>query len=468
MKLYHACSIFLLIFIAGFCCPPVACGDEGTQPNSGQQTPDKNDWPKFLGANGDGKSPEKNILTDWADGKLKLLWKMNTGEGYAMGSVSKGKFYHFGRVNGQANLRCLDAVTGAKQWEFTYDSQYEDLYGYDSGPRTSPVIDDGLVYIYGVEGMLHCLDASSGKVVWKQNLNERFGVIQNFFGVASTPVIHEELILVMVGGSPQESQKAPPGALGQVKPNQSGICAFNKKTGKLTYSCVNDLASYCSLKLSVLSGEPVLLAWMRGSLFGVTPRSGEVRFEYPWRARILESVNASMPVVHDGQVLISECYGKGAVLLDPAKLESVAGKTTPAVVWSDDGRRAKSMAAHWNTPIVIGDSMYGCSGRHSSQAELKCVDWKTGEVNWTQRGLARSSLTYVDGHFVVLGEQGQLLLIKADSNEFSPVTEYTPGSGENGVRFKSPCWAAPIISNGLLYVRGKDQLACFQLMKNKP
>eukprot|EP01047_Picozoa_sp_COSAG01_P104978 COSAG01_NODE_34240_length_551_cov_0.570796_1_plen_90_part_10 len=90
MKLYHACSIFLLIFIAGFCCPPVACGDEGTQPNSGQQTPDKNDWPKFLGANGDGKSPEKNILTDWADGKLKLLWKMNTGEGYAMGSVSKG------------------------------------------------------------------------------------------------------------------------------------------------------------------------------------------------------------------------------------------------------------------------------------------------------------------------------------------------------------------------------------------
>lgn len=468
MKLNDTGSIILLIFVASFCCPTLVCGNDAPQRGAEKQTADQNDWPKFLGPNGDGKSSEKNILTDWSDGKLKLLWKMETGEGYAMGSVAKGKFYHFGRVENRANLRCVDAVTGQGQWEFTYDSEYQDLYGYDSGPRASPVIDDGLVYIYGVEGMLHCLDALSGKVVWKQNLNERFGVIQNFFGVASTPVIYEDLILVMVGGSPEESQKAPPGALGQVKPNQSGICAFNKNNGKLAYSVVNDLASYCSLKLADLNGSPVLLAWMRGSLYGVTPRSGEVRFEFPWRARILESVNASMPVVHDGQVLISECYGKGAALLDPAKIDSTGGKNLPAVVWSDERKRDKSMAAHWNTPIVIGDAMYGCSGRHSAQAELKCVDWKTGEVNWAQRGLSRSSLTFVDGHFVVLGEQGRLLLIKADSNEFSPVTEYTPGSGDNGVQFKSPCWAAPIVSNGLLYVRGKDQLACFQLINDSP
>ena len=158
------------------------------------------DWPKFLGPTGDGKSAEKGILTDWTNGKLKVQWKMKTGEGYAMGSVAEGRFYHFGRVDERANLRCLDSLTGAQRWEFTYDSDYQDLYGYDSGPRTSPVVDDGLVYIYGVEGMLHCIDALSGKVVWKQSLNERFGVIQNFFGVASTPVIYEELILVMVGG----------------------------------------------------------------------------------------------------------------------------------------------------------------------------------------------------------------------------------------------------------------------------
>jgi outer membrane protein assembly factor BamB len=469
MQLNRTGPVFFLILTFGFCLSGISCGIEGPPRVNNEQPTESlggNDWAKFLGPTGDGKSSEKNILTDWSDGKLKLLWKIKTGEGYGMGSVAKGRFYHFGRVENRANLRCLNAVTGVKQWEFTYDSDYQDLYGYDSGPRTSPVIDNGLVYIYGVEGILHCLDALTGKVVWKQNLNERFGVIQNFFGVASTPVIYEDLILVMVGGSPEESRKAPPGALGQIKPDRSGICAFNKKTGELVYSSVNDLASYCSLKLTTFEGEPVLLAWMRDSLFGVAPRSGKVKFEFPWRARILESVNASMPVVHNGQFLISECYGKGSVLLDPSKLEAVAGKIKPTVIWSDDQKRAKAMAAHWNTPIVIGDAMYGCSGRHSAQAELKCVDWQTGDVHWTQRGLARSSLTYIDGHFVVLGEQGRLLLIKADADEFSPVTEYSPGKGENGVRFKSPCWAAPVIANGMLYVRGKDQLVCFQLINN--
>ena len=192
MKLNRTGPVFFLILTFGFCLSGISCGIDGS-PRENNEQPTKslggNDWAKFLGPTGDGKSSEKNILTDWSDGKLKLLWKIKTGEGYGMGSVAKGRFYHFGRVENRANLRCLNAVTGVKQWEFTYDSDYQDLYGYDSGPRTSPVIDNGLVYIYGVEGILHCLDALTGKVVWKQNLNARFGVIQNFFGVASTPVI---------------------------------------------------------------------------------------------------------------------------------------------------------------------------------------------------------------------------------------------------------------------------------------
>ncbi len=422
------------------------------------------DWPVFLGPSGDGKSTEKNILKDWSEGKLRIVWKMETGEGYGMGSVANGRFYHFGRLNGQANLRCLNAETGALIWEYSYPSEYQDLYGYDSGPRASPIIDEGLVYIYGVEGKLHCLDAKTGEMIWKLNPAERFGVIQNFFGVASTPVIFEDLLIVMVGGSPDASKKIPPGALNLVKPNQTGLIALDKKTGKLKYQCVDDLASYCSLKITTLGGEPMVLAWMRDSLFAVSPENGKVHFEFPWRARILESVNASTPVVHEGKVLISECYGKGSALLDPAKLESVNGKSAPNLLWSDAFKRDKALEAHWNTPIAVGNSLFGCSGRHSAQAELRCIDWKSGEVRWRKKGLSRSSLTFVDGHFIVLGELGQLLLIRANADKFDLVTEYEPGVGENGVKLKSPCWAAPIISHGLLYVRGKDQLVCFELI----
>ena len=254
------------------------------------------DWPTFLGPTGDGKSSETGILTDWSGGKLRVVWQAKTGEGYGIGSVANGRYYHFGRIKGKATLRCLHAETGQLLWEFAYESDYQDMYGYDSGPRASPLIEDGRVYIYGVEGMLHCLDAITGKEIWKLDTMERFGVIQNFFGVASTPVVFEDLLIVMVGGSPVESQRVPVGALNLVKPNGSGLIALDKKTGEFKYQVIDDLASYSSLKLANFSGAPMLLAWMRGSLHGIEPRTGESVFEFPWRSRKLESVSLGKPL----------------------------------------------------------------------------------------------------------------------------------------------------------------------------
>ncbi len=419
-----------------------------------------NDWPVFMGPTGDGQSTETGILKDWTDGKLNVVWTADTGEGYGMGTVAKGRFYHFGKFGDHATLQCRHAETGELIWEFGYLSEYQDLFQYDSGPRASPVIDEDLVYIYGVEGMLHCLEANTGKEIWKLDTVKRFGVIQNFFGVASTPVIFGDTLIVMVGGSPRESQKVPPGQLNLVKSNGTGLIGLDKRTGDIKFQCVDDLGSYCSLKLATFQDAPVVLAWMRDSLFGVNPESGEVQFEFPWRARVLESVNASMPVIKGTQVLISECYGKGAVVLELAEMSK------PVSVWNDEGRRDKSLEAHWNTPIVVGDFVYGCSGRHTAQAELRCVEWKTGKVCWAEPGLSRSSLTSIDGHFIVVGEQGQLLLIKANPEKFEEVTRYNGGEGDN-VKFVSPCWAAPVVSHGLLYVRGKNKLVCFDLIPEK-
>lgn len=431
-----------------------------SQPESLWTRPTGVDWPTFLGPTGDGKSTETGILTDWSKGKLQVVWQAQTGQGYGIGSVAKGRFYHFGRIKGKATLRCLNAETGELIWEFAYDSDYQDMYGYDSGPRASPVIENGRVFIYGVEGMLHCLDARTGEQIWKLDTMNRFGVIQNFFGVASTPVIFEDLLIVMVGGSPDESKKIPVGAINLVKPNGSGLIALDKKTGELKYQAVDDLASYSSLKLTTISGTPIVLAWMRGALFGVRPQTGESVFEFPWRSRKLESVNASTPVVIDDQVLISECYELGSAFL---KIDEFS----PSEVWSDQGKRNKALEAHWNTPIVLGDFVYGCSGRHSGPAELRCVEWRTGKLRWKEPGLTRTSLTYIDGHLIVLGEDGQMLLIKADPEKFNVVTRYEPGQGENAVKFRSPCWAAPIISHGLMYTRGKNKLVCFELIPEK-
>jgi outer membrane protein assembly factor BamB len=184
----------------------------------------------------------------------------------------------------------------------------------------------------------------------------------------------------------------------------------------------------------------------------------------------LESVNASTPVVVKNEVLISETYGPGSSLLkvSPGKAD---------VVWKDgDNPRTKKMQTHWNTPIYADGYLYGSSGRHDSNAELRCIDWKTGAVKWKQPRMARTSLLYIDGHFVVLGEYGQLTLIRANPEKFDPVAAVTLESSVAGPLLpgerpppllKAPCWSAPIVSHGLLYVRGDDLLVCLELIPDK-
>jgi outer membrane protein assembly factor BamB len=338
------------------------------------------------------------------------------------------------------------------------------MYGYNNGPRCSPVVDGPRVYALGVDGMLVCVRAEDGQPVWKVDTNLEFGVVQNFFGVGSTPVIEGDLLIVMVGGSPADEQDVP---VGRVTGNGTGIVAFDKYTGEVKYKITDELASYASLKLATIANRRWGFAFCRGGLVGFEPASGQVDFHYPWRAEILESVNASMPVVVGDEVFISETYGPGSSLLkvSPGKHE---------VVWSDDeDSREKAMQTHWMTPVEVDGYLYGSSGRHSYNAELRCIDWKTGEVKWSVPELTRASLLLVDGHFICLGEYGQVTLFKVNPEKFELVTQIDlsapPGgkldAGSDQRRLLDyPCWAAPIVSHGLLYLRGDTKLMCLELI----
>jgi outer membrane protein assembly factor BamB len=316
--------------------------------------------------------------------------------------------------------------------------------------------------------MLHCLSAADGKPIWKLDTAERFGVIQNFFGVGSTPVVEGELLIVQIGGSPEESKRVPPGQLNLVEGNGSGIVAFDKKTGEVRYKITKELASYATPKLATIAGRRWCFVFARGGLVGFEPAMGKVDFEFPWRAGIIESVNASDPVVKHDQVFISQTYGPGGALLR-------VSPDNAQVVWSDaEKRRDKSMELHWNTAIELDGYLYGSSGRHTENAELRCVEWSSGKVMWSEPGLTRASLLYVDGHFVCLSEDGALRLIKVNSEKYEPVAEVVlrgVGAAQQDAfdfgpprLLRYPAWSAPILAHGLLYVRGADRLVCLELI----
>lgn len=421
------------------------------------------DWPAFLGPTGDSRSRETGIRTQWENGGLPIVWHAPNGVGYAMPAIRRGRLVQFDRFDDVNRVTCRNAETGAELWTYEYPTRYADLYGYNNGPRCAPVIDGERVYVFGQEGMLLCLRVTDGEFLWRVDTPEKYGVVQNFFGVGSTPLVEGDLLIVQVGGSPPESRRIAPGRLDQVLGLDSGVVAFDKFSGEEVYRLSDELASYSSPVCATVDGRRLCFVFARGGLLAFDPATGKQEFHFPWRAEMLESVNASNPLVAGDRVLISETYGPGAALLQVLPRDY-------KVLWSDvDRRRDKSLQTHWNTPVLHEGYVYASSGRHEYNAELRCIELETGQVMWRQPGLSRSSLLYVDGHFVCMCEDGTLLLIEANPEQFK-VTSVAdlrdPASGKPLLDY--PCWAAPALAHGLMYVRGESNLVCVELIPLKP
>lgn len=420
------------------------------------------DWPRFLGKNYDGTVLDGDDAVLFT-AKPKMQWQLSVGDGYGIASVADGRVYQCDSVggsrfsSGDERLRCLDLISGKLVWEASESIQYQDLYGYEAGPRSSPVIHRDRVITYGVTGLLICRQKSDGKKLWQVDASEDYGVVQNFFGVGASPLVTDDLVVVMVGGSPPEDQDLPPGQLDRVIPNGSALVAFDLETGKQKWKVGDDLASYSSPRVMKLGEATAIVAFARNGLLAVDAKTGKELWRFDHRASILESVNGMMPVVRGNQIFISECYQVGSVLLE-------ADWDSPKVVWRDDRRsRQKAMRSHWSTPVLVGDYLYGCSGRNAPDSDFRCVKFSTGEVQWVDPRRTRSSVTSWGDHLLVMEERGQLQVMKANPSEMEVVAKYdlSVADGDRpGLQF--PCWSAPVVVGDRLLLRGDQRVICLR------
>lgn len=419
------------------------------------------DWARFLGPAGNGHSSETGVDPELWQPHPPILWTLPLGVSYGAPCVVGQQLYQFDRYADSERLTCYDVLTAKELWRWEASVQYEDMYGYNNGPRCSPIIDGDLVFLYGVAGDLYCLNLQTRQLVWKVNTLKEYGVVPNFFGVASNPIVHGDKLLVMIGGSPPESQRVPAGQLDLVKPNGSAIVAFDKRSGAEIYRLGDDLASYASLSIQKVNDRLIGLAFLRSGLLAWDLDHGKVIHQFPWRSAMLESVNAALPVTDGRSVLVSEAYEVGSALLD-------ASQTPWQPIWKDSGPRNRCcFRAHWATPILIDGYLYGSSGRNPADSDLRCVRWQDGQVMWTDRRHERSSLLAVDGYLLVWGEYGHLDLIKPDATALNQIkscdfSQVQAGDGRPLLEY--PCWAAPVLSHGLLYLRGNDRMVCFRLI----
>jgi outer membrane protein assembly factor BamB len=306
---------------------------------------------------------------------------------------------------------------------------------------------------------LNCRNIADGSLLWSVDTNKEYGVVQNFFGVGSSPLLIDDQVIVMVGGSPPEDAQIAPGRLDRVSPNGTAIVSMSLQNGKELWRCGDDLASYSSPRPMTIDGTTVVLAFARDSLLAIDPSNGKLLWKHDHRAEILESVNAMVPVVSGKQVFISECYDVGSVLLEVSLNEA-------KVVWSDppSNRRLQSMRVHWSTPILVDGFLYGCSGRNAPDSDFRCIEFATGKVMWSDDRRTRTSITRVGDTLVLLEERGEMQFIRLNPEKLEVLAtiDLTTASGTRP-SISYPCWAAPIVVGNKIIVRGDQKVICMTL-----
>ena len=169
-------------------------------------------------------------------------------------------------------------------------TEYEDLYGYNNGPRCSPVVDGDRVYAYRRRWHARLLPGGRRQAaVADRHLNKSSASCRTSSASAARRSIEGDLLIVMVGGSPPESQQVAPGALDRVEPNGSGIVAFDKLHRRGEVQAGRRTGQLCLAEAGHDRRSPLVLCVLRGGLVGFEPATGKLDFHYPWRAKILES-----------------------------------------------------------------------------------------------------------------------------------------------------------------------------------
>jgi outer membrane protein assembly factor BamB len=395
------------------------------------------EWPQFLGPHRNGSANVTNLATPWPKEGPPVAWQRKVGQGVAGPVVSGGRLILFHRVENKEIVECLDAKSGNAVWKADYPTSYVDQMGHDPGPRATPAVAEGRVYTFGAEGMMSCWSLADGKKLWNVATKSEFGARLGFFGLACSPLVEGNAVIVNIGGR-----------------NGAGIVAFDKATGKVLWKTSDDEASYASPVAETIGGRRVVFVLTRESLVGLRPADGTPVFSYPWRPAMHASVSAATPLVVGDQIFISACYDTGATLL---RLKLVGPAATPAKIWSD----AEALSSHYATAVHRDGFLYGFDGRADPGFEpgpsLRCVELATGKVRWSESGLQPGTVTLAGDELLVLTGKGELVRAPATPLSFKPSARVQILGLE--VR------AHPALADGMFYARSKEKLVCVDLRR---
>ena len=387
------------------------------------------DWVQWGGPHRNFVAETKGLATSWPDAGPRRLWQRELGDGYSAIVVERGTIYTMYRKGDNEVAVALDAATGKTLWEYSYAAPFSTDYDMTNGPgpHATPLVSGNFVFTSGSTGKLHCLDKQTGKLLWSHDLLAEFHGTLRVNGYSCSPLAYKNEIVMMVGGP------------------ASALVAFNQKDGSVLWKKHDFKNSTASPIVINVDGQDQLVAFMYGEIVGVDPSNGNLLWSHPHPVEF--GLNTSTPVWGpDNLLFMSSGYGGGSRVL---KLSRAGEKTTVEEVWANG-----LMRIHFTNAIRVGDVIYGSSGDFGP-APFTAINVKTGNVVWRHRSFPRASFLFADGRFIILDEDGQLILATPTA------TGLTVQSKVNLLNNRS--WTVPSLSGTRLYLRDRKNILALEL-----
>jgi outer membrane protein assembly factor BamB len=404
------------------------------------------DWPQWRGPNRDAKAVGFNAPKTWPK-ELTQKWKVAVGDGVATPALVGDKLYVFTRQGADEVIRCLDAATGKELWQDKYEAQ--GATGPSSrfpGPRSSPTVADGKVVTLGVRGTLSCLDAATGKVVWRKD--DFKGSLPSFF-TSSSPMVVDGLCVAQLGGE-----------------KGGAIVAYDLATGNEKWKWTGDGTAYASPVLLTLGDAKVLVAETAAKIVAVGAADGKLLWETPFPKGQGRSYNACTPMVEGQTVIYSGSGGRGTKAV---KIEKQGDALAAKELWSnaDNG-------VQFNTPVVKNGLVFGISERDT----LFCINAETGKTAWTAPvsqtagggqpagggggggrrmggGGGYGSIVDAGPVLLALTPSSQLIVFEPSDKEFKKLASYKVANGGT--------YAYPIVSGNRIFIKDQDSVTLWTI-----
>jgi outer membrane protein assembly factor BamB len=377
------------------------------------------DWPQWRGANRDGKATGFTAPKEWPK-ELTRKWKVSVGLGDASPAVVGDKLYVFARQGSDELIRCLDAASGKELWSEKYEAtQVSGPAAPHSGPRSSPAVADGKVVTLGVGGVVSCVDAANGKMLWRKD--DFSGAWPKFY-TASSPIVTDGLCVAQLGGE-----------------SSGGIVAYDLASGAQKWKWTGDGTAYASPVVMTADGTRMIVTLTAKKIVGLGVADGKLLWEAPFPAQG-RAYNAATPIV-DGQTVIYSGSGRGTKAL---KVEKTADGFAAKELWSNPDN-----AVQFDSPVLKGGQVYGLS----QNGALFCLDAQSGKTLWTAELGGRGFGSVVDAGTALLAltPKGELIVFEPSDKEYKKLTSYKVTDTET--------YAYPVPAGKGLLVKDKDTVS---------